>query len=112
MAFTAIVQASDLDASGRKQAALAGPREVLVRTSYRSLMRSAGFVDIVAENLTTGYRAVLQHWFAATERRRATVAAEIGDAEADQRRSQRLAAAAAIDEGVLERWLYVARRRG
>ena len=112
MAFTAIVQTPGLTATGRRRAAEAGPAEVIVRTSYPSMLRSAGFVDVVGDDVTADYRATVARWFEATERRRDDVVAATGAAELDERQTRRSAAMAAIDDGVLQRWVYVARRRG
>jgi hypothetical protein len=110
MAFTAIVQAPGLGPAGRKLAADAGPAEVLVRTSYPSLLRTAGFVDVVADDVTADYRATLERWFVATEQRRDDVVAAVGDDDVDDRQARRTAAMAAVDDGVLTRWRFVAHR--
>lgn len=112
MAFAAIEAAADLSPAQRRHVAEAGPPEVLVRTSYHSLLRSAGFVDIVSIDVTDAYRATLEAWSTETERRRDAVVAVMGEDDFAERQSRRAGAMAAVDSGVLHRSLYVARRRG
>jgi hypothetical protein len=113
MVFTAITPGPDLTSAQRRRAAAAGPAHVLVRTSYSSLLGSAGFVDVVGEDVTAAYRSTLGRWIDETERRRDDVLAalaEAGEEQYEERQSHRRAAMAAIDAGVLQRWVYVARR--
>ena len=110
MAFTAIEPTPGLAPSERRHVADVGPSAVLVRTSYRSLLGSAGFTDVVAEDVTAGYRSTLAAWFRETERRADAVVAVVGRDEFEERQQRRRNALAGVDAGVLRRWLYVARR--
>lgn len=83
---------------------------MLTRTGYPSLLRTAGFVDVVAEDVTGEYRATLEGWIRETDRRAVDVLAAVGQVEFDERRARRIAARAAIDDGVLARRRYRARR--
>ncbi len=112
MLFTTIVQAPGLASTQRRQVAQVGPPEVLVRTSYPSLLESAGFVEVIAVDVTRAYRSTLAGWFYETERRADEVVAVVGVDEYKDRQRRRAAALAAVDAGMLERWRYLARRRG
>jgi len=111
MAFTAIEPAFGLTPAERRKIAAVGPPDVLVRTSYPSLLDSAGFVDVVAEDVTAAYRSTLAAWLGETQRRSGAVVAVVGSEEFEGRQQRRINALAAVDAGVLQRWLYVARRR-
>ncbi len=112
MAFTAIEPAPGLTRAERRHVAGFGPPAVLLRTSYPSLLDSAGFVDVVADDVTADYRSTIVAWLDQTRRHADAVAAVIGSDELDQRQRRRTNALAAIDAGLLSRRLYVARRRG
>ena len=56
-AFTAIFPAPGLNAADARRAIEAGPPNCGLRTSYPSLLRSAGFVDIGERDLTADYFA-------------------------------------------------------
>ena len=83
-----------------------------MRTSYASLLDSAGFVDVVAEDVTSAYRTTLAAWHDETQRRRDAVVALVGAEEFEDRLQRRRGALAAVDAGRLRRYLYVARRTG
>ncbi len=110
MAFTVIEPASGLTPTQRRNVADVGPPGVLVRTSYPSLLDSAGFVDVIAEDVTAAYRSTIAAWLDETGRRADAVVAVMGASEFDERQRRRTDALAAVDAGVLRRWLYVAHR--
>ena len=110
MAFTAIQQAPGLGPLGRRVPAQVGPSDVVVRTSYPSLLASAGFTEVVADDVTAQYRATLGGWIEASRRHTDELVAIVGPDEVEERRADRLATLAAIDDGVLQRWMFVARR--
>ena len=56
-AFTAIFPAAGLTAAEARRAIEAGPPNCGLRTSYPSLLRSAGFVDVEERDLTADYLA-------------------------------------------------------
>jgi hypothetical protein len=56
-AFTAIFPAAGLNAADARRAIEAGPPNCGLRTSYPSLLRSAGFVEIDERDLTADYLA-------------------------------------------------------
>jgi hypothetical protein len=112
MAFTTIVPAAGLTPADRRHVVDVGPSDVLLRTSYPSLLESAGFVGVVARDVTARYKSTLAAWLHETERRADAVIAVVGHDEFAERQRRRSGALAAVEAGVLERWLYCGRRRG
>ena len=110
MAFTAIEPASRLSPAERRHVAAVGPTNVLLRTSYPSLLRSAGFVDVLVDDVTAAYRSTLAAWYEETLRRADAVADLVGPDEFEERQHRRAGALAAIDAGSLRRSRYIARR--
>ncbi len=94
----------------RRRANRVGPPAGAVPTSYESLLRTAGFGDIVAVDQTAEYRATQRHWIDAAIRYEPGLRAAIGDEAYDERRSNRQATLEAIDAGLLARFRYSARR--
>lgn len=72
-------------------------------------MRSAGFVDIVAADWTNEYRATQRRWIGAAARHEQPLRASMGDELFDERVTYRRRTLAALDEGLLARYLYSAR---
>lgn len=110
-AFHTIEPTPGLTSSRRRRAHALGPVAVAVRTSYESMLGTAGFVDVAAIDLTREYRATLRRWIHATERRGVELRAVMGDELFDERRVNRRQTLAAIDDGLLSRFEYTARRR-
>jgi hypothetical protein len=108
MSFLVIEAAEGLTETGRRRAARTGPDALLTRSTYPSLLRSAGFCDVVFDDRTEEYRATQQAWIAATDRHSAGLREVLGEDAFDERRRARAAALAAIDDGVLWRRRYVA----
>ena len=110
MVFTAIEPASGLGRARRRQALECAPDHAGVRTSYRSLLRSARFVEVSAADVTDAYRDTLTAWCDATERRWERFVAALGRADAEERMARRRGALLAVEDGVLRRTRYVAHR--
>lgn len=83
---------------------------VAVRTSYESLLRTAGFIHIIATNQTIEYRSTQRRWMDATERHKDAIREAIGHEAYDDRAATRQATLAAIDTGLLSRFRYTAVR--
>lgn len=79
-------------------------------TSYPSLLATAGFVDVVATDLTAAFRSTLRRWMRATERREASIREAVGDAAYEDRAAVRADELQGIDEGLLTRMQYTAAR--
>lgn len=110
LAFHTIQPGAGLTKAQRRRAHAAGPIAVAVPTSYSSLLRTAGFTEIEAVDITADYRATLHRWISATERREPEVRLAMGDEAFDERMSYRRDAANAIDEGLLKRFQYTGTR--
>ncbi len=111
MIFTTIEPSPGLSPAERRQVARSGPSAVLTRTTYRSLLKTAGFGDVEHTDITADYRTRQQAWISATRRRAVTIGAAIGEQALARRLDDRGAALAVIDEGLLRRSLYTATRR-
>ena len=109
-AFHTIQPTPGLTPYRRSKAHAAGPVAVAVPTSYESLLRTAGFVDVTATDLTAEYRATQQRWIDATHRREGDLRRAMGDELFDERATNRSQTLAAIDDGLLSRFLYTATR--
>ncbi len=110
MAFTVVEVAPGLTPAQRRRAARVGPVGVRTRSDYPSLLASAGFVDVVVDDRSDRYRATQQRWIDATVRREDELRAVLGESVYEERIAERHGSLAAIDDGVLLRRLYVARR--
>lgn len=109
-AFFTIHLAPDLSPAKRQQGIQAGPPAV--RTGgrdYRSLLRSAGLVDVEQVDVTATYRSTHKAWL----EHALAMADQLASAEPPgafaQRIEQHAAAGEAIDQGLLRRSLLVAR---
>ncbi len=110
LAFHAIELPPGLSAPRRRRAISIGPPAVTVRTTYPGLMRSAGFVEIDAVDLTAEYLETQRRWLASTLRHEVGLRDALGaDAVRDgiERRRRTIRA---IEEGLLLRTLYAATR--
>jgi SAM-dependent methyltransferase len=110
-AFFTIHLPPQLSPAERRRAIDVGPPAVDSRgPDYMSLLRSAGFVDVEQVDVTAAYRATHQAWL----RHARALADELELAEPPgafaQRVEEHLATGAAIDDGLLHRSLFAARR--
>lgn len=110
LAFLTIQPTPGLDPTRRRKAHWAGPPAVAVRTSYESLLQSAGFTDVVATDLTAEYAATQRRWMAAMDHHAAAVRDAVGDAAFDERAANRTITSDAISSGLLSRFRYTATR--
>ncbi len=111
MMFTTIEPAPRLSPAQRRLARRSGPSAVLTRTSYLSLLATAGFAEVEIDDITPAYRATQHAWIEATRRRSEPIRAATGDAAFEQRLADRSLALDAIDAGVLRRACYLTSRR-
>lgn len=112
IAFFTIQPQPDLDRRRRRKANRVGPPAVAVPTSYESLLRSAGFLEIVAVDVTGEYRACQRRWMDAMARYEGPLRDSMGDEMYDERAAKRGQTLSAIDAGVLSRFRYSATRAG
>ena len=68
MVFHTIQPTPGLEPARRRRANGFGPPAVAVPTSYQSMLRTAGFVDIEVRDDTEEYRATQLRWMSASER--------------------------------------------
>ncbi len=110
MVFHTIQPTPGLEPSRRRRANHVGPPAAAVRTSYPSLLNTAGFVDVDVRDDTAEYRATQLRWIAANQRHEAALRAAMGDDAYDERQTTRRATLGAIDAGLLARFRYLAAR--
>ncbi len=110
LAFLTIEPAPGLTDRDRRTAHRRGPPAVAVPTSYRSLLHTSGFSEVVTTDVTSDYRLTQQRWIDATARHEAGVRRLIGDEEYDERQRTRAETVQAIDDGLLLRTRYSAVR--
>jgi hypothetical protein len=111
MLFTTIEPVPGLSPAQRRLAGRSGPSAVLARTSYESLLATAGFADVEIRDITPAYRATQHAWIDATRRRAGPIRTATSDAAFEQRLADRERALDAIDDGVLRRTSYMTSRR-
>lgn len=111
MAFTVIEPAPGLAGRDRRRAHRAGPVAVAVRTGYRSLLNSAGFGPVEVIDVTAEYAETQRRRMELFLREEAGLRAVFGDDEYEERRGNQRLARAAIEDGLLSRFLYWTKRR-
>jgi len=110
VAYLVIEASPRLGARARRKVAVVGPPAVLSRSDYESMMRTAGFTDIEAVDLTDEYQVTLLDWHDRYLEREAEVVEAIGREAFDEKVEVGEAAAEAIGSGLLRRRLYVGQR--
>jgi cyclopropane fatty-acyl-phospholipid synthase-like methyltransferase len=109
-AFTVIFPAPGLSEADTRRAIEAGPPNCALRTSYPSLLRSAGFVELEERDLTDDYLATAARKWEVAQRFAEDMIRMLGREEYDETQAERKLAVAAIEGGLLRRSLFVARR--
>ncbi len=109
-AFLTIQPVPGLPARERRRASRVGPPGAAVRTSYESLLRSAGFCDVRVQDRTEEYRDALAGWIVALGSRESEVRELIGDETYEERTRSRRQTLNAVEDGILGRFLYSATR--
>jgi hypothetical protein len=110
LAFHTIELSPGLSAARRRRAISIGPPAVAVRTTYPSLFRSAGFIEVDAVDLTAEYLATQRRWLAATLQYEVGLRDALGDDVVREGIERRRRTVGAIEEGLLLRTLYAATR--
>ncbi len=110
LAFHTIELPPGLSAPRRRRAISIGPPAVTVRTTYRGLLRSAGFIEIDAVDLTAEYLATQRRWLAATHRHEEGLRSALGDDVVREGLERRRRTVDAIEDGLLLRTQYTATR--
>lgn len=110
LAFHTIQVPPGLSPAQRRRASSIGPPAVTVRTTYLSLLRSAGFIKVDVADLTAEYLATQRRWLAATLRHEEGLCSALGDEAVREGRVRRRRTLGAIEDGLLQRTLYTATR--
>jgi SAM-dependent methyltransferase len=108
--FTVIFPAAGLAAAARRRAIEAGPPNCGMRTSYPSLLRSAGFVDIEECDLTADYLATASRKLEAAERFAGDMIEMLGRQAYEEMQAERRLAISALEAGLLRRSRFFGRR--
>jgi hypothetical protein len=109
-AFTAIFPATGLTTADARRASEAGPPNCSLRTSYPSLLRSAGFVDVEERDLTADYFSTASRKREVAEQFAEDIIEMLGRQEYERMQAERRQAISAIEAGLLRRALFLARR--
>jgi hypothetical protein len=110
MAFTTIYVTPGLPVAGRLRARRSGPRAVASRSEQARLLASAGFVDIEQLDLTAEFATTARAWITENESNAAELAKLEPPGAFEQRQRERRTQLAAIEDGLLRRGLFSARR--
>jgi hypothetical protein len=109
-AFTVIFATPGLTAAQARRAVASGPPNCGLRTSYPSLLRSAGFVDIDEHDRTPDYLTLATRKLEVTEELADDMVRMFGRQDHEEMQAQRRLSVAAIADGLLRRSLFLARR--
>ncbi len=107
-AFYTIHAAPGLSAADRRRAWGHGPRMVNARYEYVTMLRSAGFSNVVAVDVTREFQRIATRWMRARERHRDAVIASLGEARFQEIRRDNAKFQRGIELGLLRRSLFVA----
>jgi hypothetical protein len=111
MAFYTIFVPSGLSPADYRRAARSGPSAVTSRRREQAdLVRSAGFEEVREVDVTAEFLATTKSWLEWRERYAAELRAADGDAAFEERQHDSRVQARAIEDGLLRRALFVARR--
>lgn len=110
MAFFTIHPAAALSAGDLDRAIEAGPPQVAVGAHHEDMLRDAGFEQIESVDVTEEYRNAQAAWQAGWLAHEERLVALVGQDDFDARQLKRRRALAAIDDGILRRTRYFARR--
>lgn len=111
-AFGVIFPTPGLSPADRRRAHAAGPPDVALRRSYPAMLETAGFVDVEEHDRTAEYLVTARRKLAATERLANRLVELLGADGFVEERQRRIGAVAAVEEGLLRRAVFTARRPG
>jgi hypothetical protein len=110
-AFLTIHMPSGLSEEQRRRARAVGPRAVDTRSDHVTMLRNAGFDDVVARDVTDELLVTARDWLRETDAH----AAELSTLEPPQvfndRQAERRRMITAIEEGILCRSMIIATTR-
>jgi hypothetical protein len=109
-AFFTIHPASGLTAAQRRRASRDGPIAVATARPHRQLLEAAGLTQITETDYTAEFAATTRAWIHHWDANHKDLAALLGEQEVEQRQAERRAQLRAIEDGILTRSLFTARR--
>ena len=109
-AFSVIFPSPGLSVARARHATEAGPPHCGLRTSYPSMLRSAGFVEIEEHDRTREYLTTAARKLHVAEQFAGDMIRMLGRRDYDEMQAERRIAVAAVADGLLCRSLFVARR--
>ena len=110
LAFLTIEPAANLNLDDLQRAIDSGPFEVAIEAPHEDMLTAAGFSEITVVDVTEDFDRTQREWAAMWDQHRARLVELLGQDLVDQRQADRQAMRSAIDQGLLHRTLYVARR--
>ena len=109
-AFYTIHPAAGLTAAQRRRASRDGPIAVATTRPHRDLLEAAGYTQVTETGSTAEFAAVTRAWIQHTDANHDDLAALLGEVTVEQRQADRRAQLRAIEDGILARSLFTARR--
>ena len=109
-AFFTIHAAAGLTAAQQRRAARDGPIAVATTRPHRDLLEAAGYTQVTETGSTAEFAAVTRAWIQHTDANHDDLAALLGEVTVEQRQADRRAQLRAIEDGILARSLFTARR--
>ena len=109
MAYQVIHTAPGLTERERRRAHRSGPWAVASQLAPHELMCRAGFADVVVVDQTEEFRTTAEAWIREWDAHRDALVALYGESEFDTRQRERNVQLQAVDDGLLQRSLIVAR---
>src|SRR5258708_5901992 len=110
MAFFTIHPAAGLTERQRRRASRDGPVAVATLRSHRVMLEAAGFVDVAETDFTAEFVVVTRAWMEQWEVHYDELAEMLGEEVVDERQADRQAQLGAIEDGILRRSVFRARR--
>lgn len=111
-AFYTIHIASLLNDSQRRRASKVGPAFVSSSRPYREMLEALGFTDVREVDCTEAFAKVARAWIEQCDLHHAELGAAIGESALEERQADERAQLRAIEDGLLLRSLFTARRPG
>jgi cyclopropane fatty-acyl-phospholipid synthase-like methyltransferase len=111
LAFFTIFVAPGLAPAARRRARRSGPRAVATRSDHQRLLAGAGFVDIDERDATAEFARTARAWIEERDRHADELRAVESASVFDERRRNGRVQLRAVEDGLLRRALFTARRR-
>jgi hypothetical protein len=110
MAFLTIEPTAGISAHQLRRAIDNGPPEVGIEAPHEQMLADGGFTDIETVDLTTEFSRTQQAWTDAWRMHETELSELLGPDLLEERKAERQATRSVLDEGLLRRTLYTARR--